>query len=47
MRAADIMTTGLLTLAPDMSIAQADRMLAARGISGAPCSMRRAGSSAS
>lgn len=36
MRAADIMTTGLLTLAPDMSIAQAARMLAARGISGAP-----------
>jgi len=36
MNAADIMTTSLLTLTPDMPVAQAAAMLAARGVSGAP-----------
>jgi CBS domain-containing protein len=36
MRAADIMTTSLLTLTPDMTVGQAARMLAERGVSGAP-----------
>jgi CBS domain-containing protein len=36
MRAADIMTTSLLTLAPDLPVATAARMLAERGVSGAP-----------
>jgi CBS domain-containing protein len=36
MRAADIMTTTLLTLSPDLSVGQAARMIAARGVSGAP-----------
>jgi CBS domain-containing protein len=36
MRAADVMTTRLLTLTPDLPVAAAARMLAERGISGAP-----------
>jgi CBS domain-containing protein len=36
MRAADVMTTSLLTLTPDTTVGQAARMLAERGISGAP-----------
>jgi CBS domain-containing protein len=36
MNAADVMTTNLLTLTPDMSVGQAARMLAERGVSGAP-----------
>ncbi len=36
MNAADIMTSSLLTLTPEMSVGQAAEMLAARGVSGAP-----------
>jgi CBS domain-containing protein len=36
MNAADIMTTNLLTLTPEMPVGQAARMLAERGVSGAP-----------
>lgn len=36
MRAADVMTTSLLTLPPDLPVAAAARMLAERGVSGAP-----------
>ncbi|MBX9701540.1 MAG: CBS domain-containing protein [Acetobacteraceae bacterium] len=36
MQAQDIMTTGLLTLTPDLTVGQAARMLASRGVSGAP-----------
>ncbi len=36
MRAADVMTTRLLTLPPDLPVGTAARMLAERGVSGAP-----------
>jgi CBS domain-containing protein len=36
MRAVDIMTTNLLTLGPDLPVGRAARMLAERGVSGAP-----------
>ena len=36
MNAADVMTTSLLTLTPDLPVGQAARMLAERGVSGAP-----------